>query len=253
MTIFTLAQMKGGMGKSPHASGLTAYLSQLGRRALLVELDIQGHASFALGLTNLAALPATMADVIAGDLTMDQAAQPSPHFPGASVLAGTDRLTDAGPRDKIAPRIARIIAQQSSAWDDVVIDTPGSWGAFAVAGLIAADHVVVPCTPTMEGWSRLAALEDRIALDILQTGLRDALSIGSILPTKVRTRGSVVQAEFLARMRARYGDRVTPTTRASDLMSDALAYGLTVGQYRPKAPVAADLEAAYAYITTRQD
>ncbi|WP_454921831.1 ParA family protein, partial [Actinomyces naeslundii] len=78
METYTVATPKGGVGKSTTAAELVLALSQRGRRVLAVDLDQQGNLTNRLGLTASSEVDGTTADVLAGELDLDQAATPSP-------------------------------------------------------------------------------------------------------------------------------------------------------------------------------
>ena len=71
--IFCIANQKGGVGKTTTAVNLCAGLAKVGQRVLLIDLDPQGNATMGSGVDKRQ-LPATVYDVLIGNLKLRQAA-----------------------------------------------------------------------------------------------------------------------------------------------------------------------------------
>ena len=244
--IYTVATPKGGVGKSTTAAEVVLALFQLGRRVLAIDLDQQGNLTARLGLTASSEVDGTTADVLAGDLDLDQATTPSPVLDGVDVLAGTHALadTEAAPPADITTFLRDEIPAHAGRWDDVVIDTPPSVGALTQAGLAAADVIIAPVTPSVEAYDQLrrltAVLDARIAKRV-NRGAAISWVVPVAFDSRARDgRGRLLDREILTQLCNTYPGQVTPPVRDSVIARDAYMEGLPVGAYAPGTPVAGD-------------
>jgi chromosome partitioning protein len=163
--IVTVAQQKGGVGKTTTALNLAAELSRAGRRVLAVDLDPQFALTRQLGTVS-SALQLTLVDVLGGRSPADEAVVSDRH--GIDVLPAHRDLSaielalvgEIGRESFVADALASL----SERYDDIVIDTPPNLGLLTVNGLLPADVVVAPVSAEDEGSAQgLAELRATIA------------------------------------------------------------------------------------------
>jgi len=136
---------KGGVGKTTTTVCLAGALVDMGRRVLLIDLDPQASASIWLGA------PSDGSELL--EILLDRTSDPIPairQLPmGLDLIPGGLLLTQFEPQT--AQRAARdSLLRQAlkrlpvDRWDYIFIDTPGSFGLFALNALAAADHFLIP-------------------------------------------------------------------------------------------------------------
>jgi chromosome partitioning protein len=234
--VVAIVNNKGGTGKTTTAVHLAAGLARAGRRVLLLDLDAQASASFALGVGWDRLSPST-ADVLFGGLSLSEAARATA-VPGLRLvpaemdLASADlMLADAPDRER---RLADALGRRdegASSRDLVLLDCPPALSLLTVNALVAADRFIVPVTPeylALEGLVNLMTAVDRI-----RSGLGDVAALLGILFTLVPPGGRAAR-DVAALVRERFGDRVFETEIRRDVrLAEAPAFGRTIFEHAP--------------------
>ena len=152
--IVTVAQEKGGVGKTTTAKDLAAAAAHLGRRVLAVDFDPQWALTRQLGVqVNTEQAPFSTADLLAG--RMEAADVRIAHDEGFDVLPGSRDLRgiELALVGEVAreTRLGQSLADLQDDYDLIVIDTPPNLGMLTVNALVPADVVVAPVAADDEG------------------------------------------------------------------------------------------------------
>ena len=153
LRIITVANQKGGVGKTTTTVNLAAALSMGGLRVAVIDLDPQGNASTALGVEHLE--NAGIYEVLMGDLTMSQAIQKVKGFPSLECVSSNTSLAQA--EIELVPMVAREMrlkdaidelatarTEAGDPLDYIFIDCPPSLGLLTINALTAAKEMLIP-------------------------------------------------------------------------------------------------------------
>ena len=153
LRIITVANQKGGVGKTTTTVNLAAALSMGGLRVAVIDLDPQGNASTALGVEHLE--NAGIYEVLMGDLTMSQAIQKVKGFPSLECVSSSTSLAQA--EIELVPMVAREMrlkdaidelatarTEAGDPLDYIFIDCPPSLGLLTINALTAAKEMLIP-------------------------------------------------------------------------------------------------------------
>jgi len=246
--VLTVANQKGGVGKTTSAVNIAAALAQSGMRVLVIDLDPQGNASTALGVDHRSGID-SIYDVLVDGLPMSAAVVESANIPGLFCAPSTIDL--AGAEIELVSLVAREgrLAKAleahlaDTAYDYVFIDCPPSLGLLTVNAFVAAREVFIPIQCeyyALEGLSQLLR-----NVDLIKTHLNPRLKVSTILLTMFdgRTRLSAQVAE---EVREHFPAQTLRTTIPRSVrVSEAPSFGETVMTYDPLSSGAlAYLEAA---------
>jgi chromosome partitioning protein len=245
--VITIANQKGGVGKTTTAVNLAASLAQHGSRVLVVDLDPQGNASTALDVDHRAG---TMS--VYNVLVEDR--------PLAGIIRGVDdipllycapaTIDLAGAEIELVPLVAResrlsraLAAYDSSQLDYILIDCPPSLGLLTVNALVAAVEVLIPIQCeyyALEGLEQLLR-----TVDLVKSHLNPALAVSTILLTMYDSRTRLA-SQVADEVREHFGDVVLGSVIPRNVrVSEAPSYGQSVMTYDPGSTGAlAYLEAA---------
>ena len=152
--VLTVANQKGGVGKTTTTVNVAAALALHGLRTLVIDLDPQGNASTALGLPHHAGTPSVY-EVLVDGASLADVVQPVEGFPDLQGVPATIDL--AGAEIELVSLVARETRlhralgayltseeQAGRAYDYVFVDCPPSLGLLTVNALVAAREVLIP-------------------------------------------------------------------------------------------------------------
>ena len=237
--IIALISRKGGVGKTTTAVNLSAALARTGKRVLLIDLDSQASASLSLGVDRGALAP-SVADVLAGGVTVEQAVRETAigglHLVTASVdlvHADADLARSRGREGRLRAALAPV----AGAYDFIFLDCPPSLSLLPVNAVVASDAFLAPVVPQFlaaSGIPNLLAAAQRVAWD---AGVR-ARPLGVLLTmVDYRTRAT---RETIDLIRGELGSLVFAIEiRINTRLAEAPRAGQTIFQFDPSATGAA--------------
>lgn len=198
MITISLANQKGGVGKTTSAATIGAILAADGLRVLLLDLDPQSSLTQSLGIN---APGASMSEVIGGSARLTDIIQP---IKDGLHLAPSDIALAAVELGLVA-RIGResvvknILQGVDASYDVCLIDCPPSLGILATNALTAADGVIIPTLPAAADLRGVALFLDTLET-IKDAGLNDRLQIIGALVTQYDGR-TIAHGEALDMLR----------------------------------------------------
>ena len=145
-TIFTVANQKGGVGKTTTSINLVASLASYGKRVLLVDMDPQGNATMGSGIEK-SILNTSVLDVLVSGTNTDDAIQRS--LSGSyDVLPANGDLTAAEVEllqlKNKESRLRHALIRIKDDYDFIIIDCPPSLSMLTINSLVSCDGVIVP-------------------------------------------------------------------------------------------------------------
>jgi chromosome partitioning protein len=233
--VFTIANQKGGVGKTTTAVNVAAALALQGLKTLVIDLDPQGNASTALGIEHRPGTPSSY-EVLIGEITLEQALQRSPHNERLYCVPATIDL--AGAEIELVSMVARegrlrnaLTSLKDYDFDYVFIDCPPSLGLLTINALVAAPEVLIPIQCeyyALEGVGQLLR-----NIEMVKAHLNQSLEVTTVILTMYdgRTRLADQVAEDV---RSHFGAKVLRTVIPRSVkVSEAPGYGMTILDYDP--------------------
>lgn len=228
--IISVANQKGGVGKTTSAINIAAGLAKAGKTALVIDIDPQCNATSGLGVA-----PAKRHPLVAGKPLAESIEATSQ--PRLSVLPGSQSLADAdalsASNRQRAASLRHQLAGELNHFDYVFLDCPPSLGQLTRAALGASAEVYIPIQCeyfAMEGLSQIIELAR-------QTKARDnnRLEIGGIVLTMYDPALELAR-EVASEVRGYFDGTVFETMIPRDVhISEAPSHGLSVLEYSPRA------------------
>ncbi len=252
--IISIANQKGGVGKTTTAVNLAAALAEGGLRVLAVDLDPQGHLTINMGCRRPDDLELSVYNLLTdhrvtvAEVRLHSDSVHLDFLPANIELSGAELqlVTEFGREsvldDKLAPSVAE--------YDYVVIDCPPSLGLLCVNALVASTDVIIPLQCEYFGMKGMQQLQRTI--DRVRAKLNPELRIAGILPTIYKPR-TLHSQEVLELVRERYGDQVFGiTVDASIRFAETPLAGQSILQYASDSPGARAYRALAAAVRAQE-
>jgi chromosome partitioning protein len=239
--IFTVANQKGGVGKTTTTVNLAAALAKTGARVLVIDLDPQGNASTALGVEHRADTMSVY-DVLINDEPILGVIQKSPEFQSLYCIPATIHLAGAeielvslvAREQRLRTALEQFLNNVPDLFHYVFIDCPPSLGLLTINAFVAAREVLIPIQCeyyALEGLSQLLS-----NIELIEKHLNPQLAVSTILLTMYDSRTNLAN-QVAQEVRDHFPQQVLKTLIPRSVrISEAPSYGQSVISYDANSP-----------------
>jgi chromosome partitioning protein len=244
-TIITIANQKGGVGKTTTAVNLAAALAKHGLHILVIDTDPQGNASTALNIDHRVGTP-DVYSVLVEEVDFSEVVKPVAEIENLYCAPATIDL--AGAEIELVSLVAREYRLQralnkyldfhkekyNKAIDYVFIDCPPSLGLLTLNALVAAKEVLIPIQTEYYALEGLGQLMNNV--NLVKKQLNPDLEVATIVLTMFDSRTNLSQ-QVAEEVRKHFGDIVITTEIPRAVrVSEAPSFQQTVITYDPGSP-----------------
>jgi chromosome partitioning protein len=232
--IITVANQKGGVGKTTTSVNLGSCLAYIGKSVLLVDIDPQGNATSGVGIEK-ADVDHCIYDVLVDDLEASMVIKQTnvenlDVIPATIQLAGAEiELVSTISREV---RLKRALDEVKHNYDYVLIDCPPSLGLLTINALTASDAVLIPVQCEYYALEGLSQLLNTVRL--VQKHLNHDLAIEGVLLTMLDARTNL-GLQVIEEVKKYFQDKVYKTIIPRNIrLSEAPSHGEPIIIYDPK-------------------
>ena len=251
--IISVANQKGGVGKTTTTVNLGACLASLGKKVLLVDMDAQGNATSGVGICK-PDVTQDIYDVLVNELPIADATLVTEHenlsiVPATLQLAGAEiELTSMMARES---RLKGSLAEVTDLYDYILIDCPPSLGHLTINSFTASDSILIPVQCEYYALEGLSQLLNTVRL--VQKHFNPELEIEGVLLTMYDARTNLGN-EVVAEVRKYFREKVYETIIPRNIrLSEAPSHGMPIIDYDPRSRGAEVYQALAKEVVNREE
>ena len=239
--VVSVANQKGGVGKTTTAVNLSTLLAKKGKKVLLIDTDPQGNATSGLGIdknVELSTYDLLISDVPAEDIIQDTPIKKLDICPSNINLAGAEvQLVSMMSREQ---RMKEKIDAIKSKYDYIIIDCPPSLGLITLNAFTASDSVLIPVQCEYFALEGLGQLLNTV--ELVRKHLNKNLYIEGALLTMYDIRTNLAN-QVVREVKKFFQNKVYKTVIPRNVrVSEAPSYGMPISVYDPKSKGARSYE-----------
>jgi len=229
--IITIANQKGGVGKTTVAFNLVKELSRRKFRILAIDNDPQGNLTSAI-LPEISNLQVNLNDIYKSD---DVNIKPQNIIENLDFIGSDIRLAKmADQTDDIIYRLSEYLSKIENNYDFIIIDCLPSFGYLMKAALKAADYVLIPVKPSPFALMGLTDLMDTV--EKIRRRINPKLELIGILLNLVEGRATLLSSGLQETIREQYGKKVFSTELTKGIkFEESIMYNKSIIEYDSKA------------------
>lgn len=227
----SVANQKGGVGKTTTTINLGACLTELGKKVLIVDIDPQGNATSGLGIKK-ADVEKDIYDVLVNEYPLENTIISTKRVnldlvPATIQLAGAEmELTSMMARET---RLQAGLQAVQSKYDFILLDCPPSLGQLSINAFTASNSIIIPVQTEYYALEGLSQLLNTVRL--VQKHFNKKLAIEGVLLTMLDSRTNL-GAQVVEEVQSYFGDRVYETIIPRNTkLAQAPSYGLPIIDY----------------------
>jgi len=230
--IISLANQKGGTGKTTTVANLGSALSQLNKKVLLIDLDPQSNLTIHFGIIPKN-LPKTITDLLEGTTNYKDIIL-NTYLPNLNIIPSNTELT------RIEINLANVGGRESvlkkklhnlDGYDFVILDSPPALGLLTINGLTYAKELIIPLQVEFFALEGMVKLLETIA--IVKHRINPEMNVTGIVATMYDIRTNLSH-EVLTTIRNKFKEKVFKTViRENIRLAEAPSFGKTIFDYSP--------------------
>ena len=231
--VMSVANQKGGVGKTTSALNIALYISESGFNTLLIDLDPQANATSGIGM-DLTKIRHSIYDVMSGDEAVCDCIYPTPFdrlhlLPSNAQLSGADvELSTMVSRETI---LKQRLAPIRHSYDVILIDCPPSLSLLTLNAFSFTDQLIIPLQCEYFALEGLAKLLNTV--DLVNQRINPSLNILGIVLTMFDSRTSL-NRQVALNARSHFKDVIFNTVIPRNIrLAEAPSFGLPIALYAP--------------------
>lgn len=231
--VISVANQKGGVGKTTTTVNLATLLAKRGKKILLIDTDPQGNATSGLGITK--ELELSVYDILVGETLFEETIQETAIknlevCPSNISLAGAEvELVSMMSREQ---RLKSKLDEIKEKYDYILIDCPPSLGLITLNAFTASDSVLIPVQCEYFALEGLGQLLNTV--NLVKKHLNKNLEIEGALLTMYDARTNLSN-QVVKEVKKYFEDKVYKTVIPRNVrLSEAPSYGMPISIYDPK-------------------